>query len=348
MGAGSGAANNLIASLRAGFPELVVIGTGVDPFTLRNSVADRNYLLAPAADDIGDVVRVVAREAISLVLPSSDADVKLLSDSREALKSRLFLPPKAVIDLCQDKCDLAAHLGRHGVPVPVSLPVASVDALEEIFDKLAWSSHVWCRVRSGSRSLGAAPVIGARQARAWIEHWEALRRIDPASFMVAEYLPGRDFFCQSLWQAGRLVLVMTCERISYFGGDNSPSGTSSLYSLAKTVVDGRVVDVASRALRALDPAPTGAFSVDMKENADGVPCVTEINAGRIVMGMTTIGTIGVHNMAACFVRLALGEDLVIDNPYDCPPDYYIVRDLDTAAGVFHADDILDRFLQPDT
>jgi glutathione synthase/RimK-type ligase-like ATP-grasp enzyme len=347
MGAGSGAANNLITSLRSSLPGLTAVGAHDDPFVLRKSIAERNYLLSPDDDGVGDIARVVDREAIDLVIPSSDGEVKRLSDGRDALAGRVFLPPKAIVDLCQDKCDLAALLDRHDVPVPVSFPVSSLDALDGIFEKLAWSPRLWCRVRSGSRSLGAAPVTSVSQARAWIEHWEALRGVDPASFMVAEYLPGRDFFCQSLWRAGHLVLVKTCERISYFGGENTPSGVSSLYSLAKTVVDERVVDVSTRALRALDPAPAGTFSVDLKENAAGVPCVTEINAGRLVMGMTTIGSIGAHNMPACYVRLALGEALAFDDPYDCPPDYYIVRDLDTPAGVFHADDIVDRFLQPD-
>lgn len=346
MGAGSGAANNLTASLSAALPGLVAIGAHHDPFILRKSPAARNYLLS-AADAVGDIACVAAREAIDLVIPSSEAEVTCLSDNRAALAGRLFLPPRAVIDLCHDKYDLAVALARHEVPVPVSLPVTSTDSLDGLFEKLAPASRVWCRVRSGTGSLGAAPVITPGQARAWIEHWEAVRGVDPASFMVAEYLPGRDFFCQSLWSAGRLVLVKTCERVSYFGGENSPSGVSSLYSLAKTVVDDRVVDVSTRAVRALDPAPTGPFSVDLKENGDGVPCVTEINAGRLVMGMTTIGSVGAHNMPACYVRLALGEDLAFDDPYDCPPDYYIVRDLDTAAGVFHADDIVDHFQYPD-
>ncbi len=347
MGAGSGAANNLIASLRAGLPGLTAVGAHHDPFVLRKSLAERNYLLSPAAKDVAEIARIVAREAVDLVMPSTDAEVKRLSDNRGALAGRLFLPPKAVVDICQDKCDLAAFLARHDVPVPASFPVKSLDGLGGLFEKLAWPSRVWCRVRTGSGSLGAAPVTTVRQARAWIEHWNAVRGVAPASFMVAEYLPGRDFFCQSLWKGGRLVLVKTCERISYFGGENSPSGVSSLYSLAKTVVDDQVIDVSSRALRALDPAPAGTFSVDLKENAHGVPCVTEINAGRFVMGMTTIGSIGAHNMPVSYVRLALGEDLAFEGPYDCPPDYFIVRDLDTAAGVFHADEILGNLVRLD-
>jgi hypothetical protein len=105
--------------------------------------------------------------------------------------------------------------------------------------------------------------------------------------------------------------------------------------------------VSRRALLALDPTPTGTFSVDLKENADGVPCVTEINAGRLVMGMTTIGSLGAHDMAACYVRLALGEALTLEDAYDCPPDLYVVRDVDAPAGVFHADEILDGLLRLD-
>ena len=345
LGAGGGAAINLMTGLGVALPGLVVVGAHHDPFILRKSTATRNYLLS-SADGVDEVARVVRRERIDLVIPSSESEVKRLSDGRDALAGRLFLPAKTVIDLCHDKYELAVALARQNVPVPVSLAVTSTDSLDVVFDKLA-TSRAWCRVRSGTGSLGAAPVVGPDQARAWIAHWETARGIDPTSFMVAEYLPGRDFFCQSLWRDGRLVLVKTCERISYFGGENSPSGVSSLYSLAKTVVDERVVDVSSRAVRALDAAPTGPFSVDLKENEDGVPCVTEINAGRIVMGMTTIGSIGAHDMAASYVRLGLGEALAIDDPYDCPPDYYIVRDLDTPAGVFHADDIVDHFAYPE-
>ncbi len=347
MGAGGGAANNLIAGLRQALAGLTTVGAHHDPFTLRKSIAERNYLLSSASRDASELARIVLREGIDLVIPGSDPEVELLSDHREALPGRVFLPPKAVIDRCRDKCELAAFLARHDVPVPASFPVTSLDMLDSLFEKLAWAPRVWCRVRSGSRSRGAAPVLDAGQARAWIQHWQAIRGIDPASFMLAEYLPGRDFFCQTLWQGGRLVLVKTCERISYFGGENTPSGVSSLYSLAKTVVDERVVDVSSRALLALDPAITGTFGVDLKENADGVPCVTEINAGRLFFGMTTIGTLGRHDMAACYVRLALGEDVTIDEPYDCPPDYYIVRDLDSPAGVFHADDIVEHLLHAD-
>src|SRR5262245_1082185 len=183
MGAGSGAANNLIASLRSVLPGLVAVGAHGDPFILKKSVAARNYLLSPARG-VEELARIVDREDLHLVIPSNDAEVKLLSDCRAALAGRLFLPPAAVIDRCQDKCELAAFLGRCGVPVPVSFPLPTLDALDEIFEQLARPPRLWCRMRSGSGSLGAAPVTTASQARAWIEHWASARRADPASFMI--------------------------------------------------------------------------------------------------------------------------------------------------------------------
>jgi biotin carboxylase len=340
LGAGTGAGNNLVTSLRRSLPALTILGCHEDPFILKKSTADRTYLLRGGLHAVEEIVAIVRAEGVDLVIPTSDADVKLLSDHRAALAPNVYLPSKALIDLCADKCDLATTLGRHGVPVPISLPITDLDTVDELVAKLAWTRQLWCRTRAGTRSLGATPVASAAQVRAWLLLWDQLRGVPPSAFMLAEYLPGRDFLCQSLWHDGRLILVKTFERIAYFGGENSPSGVSSLSSLAKTIVDDRVVDVCVRAVRALDPPATGAFSIDLKENAEGVPCITEINAGRFFIGMTALDHVGQHNMSACFVRLALGEPVDIDQPYDCPPDHYLIRDLDTPPGVCHADELL--------
>src|SRR5260221_14737823 len=93
MGAGGGAANNLMAGLRRALPGLTTVGAHHDPFTLRKSIAERNYLLSSASRGAREIARVVARERIDLVIPSSDPEVDLLSDHRDALAGRVFLPP---------------------------------------------------------------------------------------------------------------------------------------------------------------------------------------------------------------------------------------------------------------
>jgi carbamoyl-phosphate synthase large subunit len=116
---------------------------------------------------------------------------------------------------------------------------------------------------------------------------------------------------------------------------------SPLTALAKTVFEPRVVDASVEALRALDPTISGAFDVDLKDDADGAARVTEINAGRFLSGTTLFDLTGKHNMAAAFVRLALDEPVDIGDAYDVSEDHYMVRDLDTLPMVVHADQLYD-------
>ena len=343
IGAGSGASNNLIRSLKAGDPSFFIVGVHADRFVLKKSSADRKYLTpAPAGPAfIRAVRRIVAAERIDLIIPTGDADVEALSEHRHRFPGRIFLPGRPIIRLCQDKYQLTALLRARGVPAPDTYPVSDLERIEELFESLEWRVPLWCRARTGTRSLGATPVTNPEQARGWIRYWEELRGVPATSFTLCEYLPGRDFLCQSLWHRGVLVLANTFERLSYFGGENTPSGVSSLSSLAKTVVDRRVLDTCVAAVRTLGRSVSGALSVDLKEDRAGVPCITEINAGRFFIGMTAFDHVGKHNMPHTYVKLALGEDVGFRDEYDAVEDYYLVRDLDTLPGVFHASELFD-------
>jgi carbamoyl-phosphate synthase large subunit len=152
--------------------------------------------------------------------------------------------------------------------------------------------------------------------------------------MVAEYLPGRDFACQTLWVDGALVLVKTTERLAYVDGASRLSGTSSVASLHKTVRDERLVDIVKHAVLAVDKRASGAFSIDLKENAEGQPAVTEINAGRLLSGTTIFDVVGQYNMSATYIRLGVGQDPAIRDIYDSAEGHYVCRDLDTPPHVF--------------
>jgi carbamoyl-phosphate synthase large subunit len=344
MAAGTGACNNLVRSLRAGLEGVSIVGCNHDRFTLKQSAADRLRLTPPPTAPIfGDaLLQLLDDEKIDLVIPSGDGDVLALSVLRRRLGSRCFLPDSRLIELCQDKFDLGRFLRSRGVPVPATCAVTGYNDLGEIFKRLGRRRPLWCRVRAGSRSLGAAPVNTVRQARAWIRYWEEMRGVPADRFTLSEYLPGRDFMCMSLWRDGTMVLITTFEKLSYFGGDAHPSGTSSLSSLAKTIIDDRLVDISQRAIRALSPRVSGAFSIDLKENAEGVPCITEINPGRFFIGMTAFDQVSRHSTAAIYTRLALGEVVQLPEPYVTLPDYYVVRDLDTLPGVLSAAELFDH------
>lgn len=341
-GAGSGATNNLIRSLRAGDGSLVLIGCHTNRFVLTQSTADRNYLIGddPAAR-VDGMRRTIAAEKIDLVVPTTDADVLAVERHRRRLGARVFLPRRAVLERCADKYGLGVFLRGHGLAVPRTVTVRGLTDVAAAFRRLAPRGTAWCRVRRGSGSLGALPVRSAAQARAWIAYWGRMRGVPASSFTLSEYLPGRDFACQTLWKDGTLVLAKAFERLEYFVGGGQPSGTSSVAALARTVTDPRPVEASIAAVRALDRRPSGLFSVDLKENAAGIPCITEINAGRFLAGTNILDLTGKHNMAATYVRLALDEPAGIGEPYDAVDDYYMVRDLDVPPGILHADALFD-------
>jgi hypothetical protein len=133
-----------------------------------------------------------------------------------------------------------------------------------------------------------------------------------SEFTVSEFLPGRDFACQSIWKDGELIIAKTCERLEYLFGENMPAGTSSSPRVGRLCLDERVNQICQRAISGLDPGATGVFAMDLKEDADGSPCVTEINNGRFFMITPVFNEVGRHNMAEIYIRLALGEDYVVN------------------------------------
>jgi carbamoyl-phosphate synthase large subunit len=344
VGGGTGVGNNVLRSLRAGDPDLVLIGAHHDRFTLKKSAADRHYLVHESTHSafVESLRRVIERERVDLLVPTADRDVRSCSDQRGAIPCRLFLPSPLAIALCQDKYALTMHLRARGVGAPVTYPLDDLASVEPIFDRFAPADLVWCRVRTGNGSTGAIPVKSAAQARAWIAYWAEMRGVPSTAFTLCEYLPGRDFGSQSLWREGRPVLTKTFERLSYFvGGGSSPSGVSSVAALARTVDELRVEAVALAAIRAADERATGLFGVDLKESAAGEPYVTEINVGRPLAGTNLLDLTGKHNMMLTYVRLALGEPVELQDERDVAEGGYAVRDFDTLPGIFHADELFD-------
>src|SRR3989442_3661598 len=249
-GAGTGPGNNVITSLKRGDGSFVIVGCHDDRFSLKKSTAQSNYL-APSAAHPGFVTalrRIIAAEKIDLLIPTSDPDVHAVSRHRARIPCRVFLPRRSVIELCQDKYRVTAFLRARSVPAPLTYPVTRLKDVGRLFRRLAPDPLVWCRVRRGSGSMGATPVATPEQARNWLRYWKEMRRVPATAFTLCEYLPGRDFGCQSVWHEGQLVLAKTFERLTYFAGEGQPSGVSSVAALARSVNEPRVVKVSAAAV----------------------------------------------------------------------------------------------------
>ena len=341
MDAGSAAGNNVIRSLKAGDPSFFIVGCNDSRFVLKKSTAHRNYVL-PALSSNYDAVlrRIVEKERIDLVLPTSDPGVFKLAKLRDELGCETFLPRNSVIERCQDKYELTTFLRRRRIPAPLTYAITNPDRIEELFRRFPPDARLWCRIRGGSGSQGAIPVRTPEQVRSWISYWHRMRAVAEDSFTLSEYLPGRDLCVQCLWDRGTLVLAKMAERITYLP-TGSPSGVSSMPALAKTVFEPRALEVCRKAIRALDAGASGVFFVDIKESEGGDPCITEINAGRFATMTNIHDLVGRYNMTATFVRLALGERITIPEAMDFAEGYYLVRSVDTEPAIVGQDELFE-------
>jgi carbamoyl-phosphate synthase large subunit len=207
---------------------------------------------------------------------------------------------------------------------------------------------LWVRARHGAGGRLSLLCNDAAEARLWIELWVKRGGGTVDEFIIQEYLPGRNIAWDSLWKHGKLVTSYSRERLEYPFKHISPSGITGTPSVSRTIHDQRVNDSGRRAVGAIDPNPVGAYSVDVKESADGTPCITEVDAGKFHSTMPLWGYIAVKhlglpeyaNLADLYVRLGLGEDVKEMPPKTdlIPAGYYLLRDMDVGAYLWREDD----------
>jgi carbamoylphosphate synthase large subunit len=330
-GAGGSPAANFVHSLRLAPEHFYVVGTDTSKFHLELAPVDERYLL-PGADEPGylDALNgLIESEGVELVHPQPEQEVLLLAREHERVNTRTFLPAAETVELCQDKAGFAARLAEAGLATPHFARAKSEESLREATAWiLEYHEQAWVRAIRGAGARASLPVTSAEQAVAWARYWVEKRGLSVTDFMVSEFLPGREFAFQSIWRDGEIVTSAARERLEYVFGHLMPSGQSSSPSVARTVHRADVNDIATSAVRAVDPDASGVFCVDLKEDESGRPLVTEINAGRFFTTSNFFAVAGA-NMPYEYVRLAYGENVDGLPRYDAVEEgLYWVRMID--------------------
>jgi len=348
LGAGGSAAANVIDALRRARRGYRVVGADASPVKLHLSSADERVVLPRAdAPSYVDALRCATeRWACDVVHAQPDVEVLAVGAARDRIGARTYLPSQDVLELAGDKLRFAQRMRSAGVTVPAAIAYESASQVVDVTEELlADHERVWVRARVGAGARASLPVRTGVQADAWIRWWIDERNMAASDFMVSEMLPGREFAYQSVWQDGTLVAGQARERVEYLYGHLTPSGQTSTPSVARTVDEPAVDDLAVRAIRALDPVPRGAFCVDIKESAAGVPNVTEINAGRFFTTSNFFAAAGL-NMPDMLIRCALGERPARVGSSPLPADLYWIRMVDMGYVLVPGDE-LDRFVRLD-
>ena len=330
-GAGGSAGINFIASLRMAPEEMYIVGADTNMWHLELPDVDKRYILPPCSDKgyIDKLNRVIDEEELEFVHPQPDAEVKAISENRGGIRVNTLLPRKETIEICQDKTKLNELLAKRGVPVPKSIIINSMDDLAKALEALEkGNGKIWLRATKGAGSRAALPISEKAHGEMWIDYWAKVKGMGWGDFMACEFLPGKEFAFQSLWQGGELITSAARERLEYVFGNLTPSGQSSSPSVAMTMHRDDVNEIATRAVLAADETATGIFCVDMKENSNGIPCVMEINAGRFFTTSNFFAKLGI-NMPYIYVRLAYGEPIPSLPKYNAVPEgCYWVRLMD--------------------
>lgn len=105
--------------------------------------------------------------------------------------------------------------------------------------------------------------------------------------MAQEFLPGRNFSCELVYNDGVLLQNFIKERISYSvkgkteGLDNRGTSAVSVCRRNQEVLQ-RSVDAISLLVEETGDKANGFYGLDFKEDTKGTPKLTEINAGRLL------------------------------------------------------------------
>jgi glutathione synthase/RimK-type ligase-like ATP-grasp enzyme len=336
-GAGGPAGVNFIMSLGIAPEKVFTVGTEANEYFFHLIPADKKHLITTAseANYIDQLNEIIRKERVEFIHAQPDIEVAMISEKRENLEADVFLPSKEAIHVCQDKIESARLWEKRDVPVARFRELHDETDVDKVFEE--FGTPIWIRARYGAGGRGSTPAYNKETALSWIRYWKS-RNIDWL-FVAQEHLPGRNVGFHSLWKEGELVTSMARERLQYIYPHLAPSGITGTPSVQRTIHDDKVNEVGARAVLSIDPNFNGIACVDLKEDKEELPCVTEINAGRMFTtsyffsyASKVLRKDHYANIPYLYVKLAFKENISgIPKNDILPQNIYWIRHIDAPA-----------------
>jgi hypothetical protein len=329
-GCGGPAAHNFVDAVRQDTKQHTFIGVDANPYMkhLSNCATVEDGVLVESPNYFSRIEELILKHNIDFIHPQPDVEVLKFSADPSTYDTqnrhdKLFLPHAYDVQICQNKYDTNKRLECKNIPVPKSWYLNNLNTLQAV---LTLEPRVWLRASKGAGSKAALPIKNMEQAKGWLNYWLFKNGLKLSDFMVSEFLPGKEYAWQSLWYEGKLISSQARERVEYLAANLMPSGQSSSPSVARTVSRKDVYETGEAAVLAITDKPHGVFCIDMKENKNKIPCVTEINAGRFFTTSNFFAHAGL-NMPAMYLDLAL-TGKTNRNTEQLPDDLYWMRQVD--------------------
>ena len=284
-GAGGAAAIGAIRSLRmCGFGGKMV-ATDANELSAGLYLADRGYVVPPAdsPDFMAEAMKVIEKEKIDIILPTSGFDIVPYSKNKKTLIDKgitVFMSDYEVIENCMDKLKFSYKLKSR-----FNLPDTTTDPMQV--------NNFPCLVKpirgKGSRDVflcqneGDLQYIFARYP----------------NMLIQEYLPGKEYTIDILSDLdGKALCVIPREDIEVKAG---------ITTKGRIVLDKKIQEECTRLVEYL--GLKGASGAQMKCDKDGIPRITELNPR--MCGATIMTTYAGVNLPELMVKMANGEKVTI-------------------------------------
>ncbi|MDE6271918.1 MAG: hypothetical protein K2M31_02810 [Muribaculaceae bacterium] len=288
---------------------------------------DRLYKVPGVADpDYRKIVQKILDEEkpdAVIVVP----EVEVLYWSKNPFNLKYIVPTPKFAELAISKERLFDALADTGL-VPKYLNIASSEIMKHDFTN-PLGYPVW--IRDGS--AGTASAKGAFKAES-IDELQAWVKINPhtSQFQLSEFLPGRNLGCFCLFNNGQLIKMAQAQRIEYIMSKVAVSGITGNTSKGKLLNEEKIKATALRALEILsdkvNEKMNGLVVIDMKEDNEGNPIITEINIRHVAFS-SSFAMAG-QNISEAQLLLALDRDHEVCGPIamDYPAENLLLRDVD--------------------
>lgn len=293
------------------------------------SLFTKTFLVPRAEEDLywSRINEIIMENNIdaAIVLPESEVLEWAKNHSRLTKKIKLHLPDYRLAEVLVNKFKLH-NLLKDTDYIPHYM---KLDPKNFSYDSLVrlLGNKFWVRGTEGSSGMGSLKIDSEKKLHQWIE---MNPEID--EFLATEYLSGRNLACKLLYFNNVLLASACAERVKYIMAKVAPSGITGNTAFGRLLNDARLVEIGTTALslvsREKDVGLNGIYTIDFKEDRNGIPKITEVNI-RHVAFTSSFAAAGANLPLLTLLKLFDETDRTEETiHYIFSENYVFLRDVD--------------------
>jgi len=333
--AGGAPSINFTRSVKKAKKSYKLIGIDSNEYTINRAETDHIELCPKATDkDYIDYINfLIEKWNIDFIHAQPDIEVGILSENRDKLKCKTFLPSQKTVKILRNKYESYQHWVKKGIPVPKTVLIRDIDDLYIAYS--LFFDDIWFREIEGAGGKGALASPSFDYAKEQINENNGWGR-----YTAAERLTDKTVTWMGLYFKGELIVGQGRKRLYWEYSKKTQSGVTGMTGTGITTSDKIITQTAINSIFAIDENPHGIFSVDMTYDKKGKPRLTEINIGKFFTTHHFFTEAGI-NFPEIYLDLAFGKKVKYKNLINpLKDDLYWIRGIDCEPKLIYKKEII--------